>query len=200
MTHSATSRAESTEATDQCDDIAYGGVLKTRSQKLLIILCGVVVGVVVFAITSIARRRSEQNTPAQKRETVTSVPQIVTCVKRLTIVKAELLQSGTPDAALVVELKNEAEVGITAIVLSTTRDRETYEITRSASFSEDGNPKTVIEPHSSGKMTMALPFPQASIQIGGVLYSDGTEEGCKSSLKTLHGMMKDELKRKQAGQ
>lgn len=173
--------------------------MKTRTQKLFIILIGISVGVVVFGITSIARRRSRQEDSPQKREIVTTLPEIVSCVKKITVVKAELAHSGTPDAAVVLELENNAEVGITAIALATTQERETYEITHSASFNDDGVPKIVIAPHSTSTITMAVLFPHASIQIGGVLYSDGTEEGCKSSLKTLHQMMKDELKRQQSG-
>ena len=58
-----------------------------------------------------------------------------------------------------------------------------YTTTLRSSFKED-KPEVVLKPYDIGNLSMSMPFGNVPLKIGGVMYDDGSEDGCVSSLKT----------------
>jgi len=162
--------------------------MNKRRQRVLLTLVGVVIGVGVFSINSIGKRYTKPDPYPQKRETVTYVPEIVSCAPKVKVLKAEIADGASADPTIVVEVENASEVGIIAISIESVKGREAFENTLRTSFEGDQIPIVVIKPHETGKLNMAMNsvFVGVPLRIGGVMYADGTEEGCDRGLKTLH--------------
>jgi len=113
------------------------------------------------------------------------------------VVKAEVVNAGTSNATVEVQIENVSDLGITAVSLEATNDRASYTVTLRSSFKED-RPIIVVKPHQTDTLIMGLVFGDVPLQIGGVFYEDGTEEGCTSSLKTLHEVRDTEKSKKES--
>lgn len=173
--------------------------MQTRTLNVLFILLGVTLALAVWGVGwSRAKRAGQDAVP--KKEITISVPEIVSCVNNIRVVKAEIKNPGTPDATAVVEVENTADIGIIAIAMEAAKGRETYGVTHGISFAINKEPMVVIAPHHTDTLTMAIRFPNTPIQIGGIMYADGTEEGCDSALQTLHELKDSELKRREKSQ
>jgi hypothetical protein len=161
-------------------------IMTTRTQNLLFILAGVLIALALWGVGWGRARRARQDAAQNK----TVVPEIVSCVKNIRVVKAHVENPGTSNAFVVVEVENTANIGIVAIAIEARNGQEAYTVTHSHEES-----KVVIAPHHTDTLNMAIMFPGAPIQLGGVMYEDGSEEGCDSALKTLHQMRDDQHKR-----
>jgi hypothetical protein len=168
-------------------DIAEDNMNK-RTQKVLLILVGVIVGIAAFSINSIGKKYAKQDPHPQQRETVTYVPEVVSCTPKVRVIKAEITHGETPNPVIVVEVENASEVGIIAISMESVKGNEAFENTLGSSFEGDQPPIVVIKPHEVGTLDMAMTsvFAGEPLRIGGVMYADGTEAGCERGLKTLH--------------
>jgi len=91
-------------------------------------------------------------------------------------------QGGSQVAAL--EVENEAYVGVISISVEQLVNREKHSTVESG-FTPDQPPLTVIRPSETKTITLGNLGAKAPIRIGGVIFADGTEEGCGSSLKSM---------------
>src|SRR5882724_3135208 len=151
------------------------------------ILLGAFLAVGVYAL-NFGRARYQRPGSPQTTQTVPFTQPITSCSKGVRVVKAEVTDAGTPDATVKVQIENLSDLGITAVSLEATNGRASYTVTLRSSFKED-RPIIVIKPHQTDTLIMGLVFGDVPLQIGGVFYENGTEEGCASSLKTLHELM-----------
>lgn len=88
------------------------------------------------------------------------------------------------DAAfLIVEVENTSELGIVAISLESKKGNNTYTV-RPSTFESD-EVQNIIKPHERYELSMELANirPNAQLQVGSVVYSDGTEDGCEASVQ-----------------
>jgi hypothetical protein len=178
-------------------------ILKNKSQYILIILSGVLIGAALYTIGYARTKYGKQNS-FQQKELVTSAPEVVSCVKNIKVVNREIKNPGSPDAIIAVEVENTSDLGITAISIESIKGRESYG-TLLSTFDAD-EPVDVIKPHTTATLTIESSniFPHIPLQIGSVTYADGSEEGCNLSLKRLHELKakheSEKAKRKGASQ
>jgi hypothetical protein len=161
--------------------------MRTRKQYVLAVLLGTSIGLALYAI-NYAQTRHVKQAPPPPKERVTSVPEVISCVKNIKVVNVKLIADVPLDESVEVEVENTGEIGIIAILLETSNGRETYGVMPSA-FEED-EPAAIIEPHATYTLTIAANniTPHGPYQIGSVAYIDGTEEGCEEALKTMRGL------------
>lgn len=153
------------------------------SKKVMaLVAVGVCVGVVAwFALLRPATGASQEKT--QKRPVLTELPKIKNCTQHIKVVKAELLMWGDHQVAAL-ELENEAYIGVISVSLDHISDKMKYAVVESG-FTPDKPPMIVIPPGERKTITIGNLGANSPIRIGGVMFSDGTEEGCESSLKTM---------------
>jgi hypothetical protein len=168
----------------------------TRKKIIAPILLGVCLAIGMYTLI-IARAKRQSPKPPLTTQTVPFTPEITSCAKGVRVVKAEVTDAGTPDATVKVQIENVSDLGITAVSLEATNGRASYTVTLRSSFKED-KPIIVIKPHQTDNLIMGLVFGDVPLQIGGVFYEDGTEEGCTSSLKTLHELIEAAKSKKES--
>lgn len=158
--------------------------MQTRKQNVLAILLGVSIAIAIYGISYARTGRAKQDSPQQK-EMITSVPEVVSCVKNIKVVKKEIKNAGNPDATVAVEVENTGDLGIIAISMESVKGRESYGVLTSTF--EANEPVAIIKPHATATLTIEVAnvFPHVPLQIGSVMYTTGTEEGCDSSLKNM---------------
>lgn len=169
--------------------------MSKRKRVLSSLLIGVVAGIVLFGINSLASRSVVVPDPyPQNRESLKTVPQVESCVPKVKIRKAEIVDAGTADPSVVLELENDSDIGILAISVESVKGKESYETTLRSSFAGDQAPKIVIKPHEVGTIRSAMSnlFAGVPLRISAVMYADGTEAGCDRGLKTLHQVKDDD--------
>ncbi|HJR07720.1 MAG TPA: hypothetical protein VJ842_10700 [Pyrinomonadaceae bacterium] len=158
--------------------------MHTHKQYVLAVTLGVSIGLALYAISYAQIQHANQDSP-QKKEVVTSVPEVVSCVKNIKVLNKGFKDAGSPSATITVEVENTSEVDIIAISMESIKGKESYGVLTS-SFESDEQ-LAVIKPHSTATLTMEVSnaFPHVPLQIGSVMYADGTQEGCASSLKNM---------------
>lgn len=158
--------------------------MQFRRQNVLFILLGVLIGLTVFVASSGRNRRAQQGT-FEKKEIITAVPEIVNCVSHIRVLTAEIT-TDRPDGYVTIMVENTSDVGIIAISIESKKGKEGYSVIENT-FGTD-EPLVIIEPHSIHKLRMEVSNirPGLPIQIGAVVFADGTEEGCTSSLESMH--------------
>jgi len=157
-----------------------------RHKKFAVFVAiGVCIGLVTwFALLRPATGASQERT--SRRPALTKLPEIKSCVEHVKLVKAELVNQGDSQVA-VLELENQAYIGVISISVETIADKHKHSVVWSA-FSPDKPPLIIIPPHEKGTMQIGNLEANSPIRIGSVMFSDGTEEGCESSLKTMREM------------
>jgi hypothetical protein len=158
--------------------------MQSRKQSFFAILLGMSIGIALFTI-GYARTKHAKQDPPQQKELITSVPEIISCVKNIKVINKEIKNAGRPDATIEVEVENTCDLGIIAISLESAKGRETYGVL-SSTFEAD-EPIAIIKPHDTYILTIAASnvFPDVPLQIGSIMYIDGTAEGCSTSLKNM---------------
>jgi hypothetical protein len=146
------------------------------------IALGVCLGVVSWlALLSPATGASQEKAP--KRTFLTELPKIKNCTQHIKVVRAELLMQGDSQVAAL-ELENEAYIGVVSISIEQIANKTKQGVVESG-FTPDKPPMIVIPPGERKTITVGNLEAKSPIRIGGVMFSDGTEEGCESSLKTM---------------
>lgn len=146
------------------------------------IAVGVCLGVVGWlAFVRPATGASQEKAP--KRPLLTELPKIKNCTQHIKLIKAELLMWGD-DQVAALELENEAYVGVIAIYIDHIVDKMKHGVMESR-FTPDEPPMIIIAPGEKRTITIGNLGANSPIRIGAVTFSDGTEEGCGSSLKAM---------------
>lgn len=127
-----------------------------------------------------------------KRPLLKKLPPIKNCVDHIKIINAELKMQGDLQVASI-EVENEAYIGIVSISLEQAvyRGKQSYVPT---GFSPNKPPMIIIEP--GARITLVLGnLESRPLRIGGAMFSDGTEEGCESSLKDMRELKESNTKK-----
>lgn len=155
--------------------------MRTHKKTLMFLAIGVCIGLVAwFALLGRATRASQSKS---QRPVLSKLPEIKSCVEHVKLVKAQLVNQGDAQVA-VLELENQAYVGVISISVETTVDKSTYSVVECA-FSPDKPPLIIIPPHEKRTIQIGNLAATSPIRIGSAMFSDGTEEGCESSVKTM---------------
>ena len=164
--------------------------MRTHKKLVMFVAVGVCIGVGVwFGFLGRATRASQE----ARRPTLSKLPPIKSCLEHVKLVKAELVSQGDSQVALL-ELENDAYIGVTAISVDTIVDKAKYSVVKSA-FSPDKEPLIIIPPHEKATITIGNLSANSRIRIASVMFSDGTEEGCETSLKTIRAIKDRDTRR-----
>jgi hypothetical protein len=171
-----------------------------RRQYALALLLGLSIAVVFYAVGSMRTESAKQE--PQKKELITSVPEVISCVKKIKVLHKGFKWAGgngsgpIENAMVEVEVENSSDLSIIAISLDTRKGREAYSEIQS-SFEAD-EPTIIIQPHSTATLAIlaANLFTEVPLQIGSVTYADGTIEGCEESNKMMRAIKEKGEKRK----
>jgi len=151
---------------------------------------GICVGFTIWFISFAQPSNASQETP--KQTMLSKLPPIKNCVEHVKLVKAELVMQGESQAAAL-ELENTAYVGIVSISLDQTANKTTNGVTRSG-FTPDKPPIVIIAPGEKQTITFGNLDGNSPLRIGAAIFSDGTEEGCAGSLRTIHAVKTHDIK------
>ena len=165
----------------------------TRKQNLFFIVLGALIALAAFVISS-GRAKQPAKAPQQNRGSVTSVPKVVCDLTNIIVKEVSIRNEGAPEATVVVKVENNSEIGIVAIGMESTNGEESSGVSLRSSFEGDREPTIVIKPHEVGVLEMPLAnvFPDAGVEIGSVIYADGTEKGEARQLKIFHDLKNHE--------
>ena len=166
--------------------------MNTHGRRLLnALLLSAAIALTAFTIISTAKKHTGVNSSQQEIDI--TLTKVVSCVKHIKLVKKEIRRPG-PDAVLALVLENTSNAGILAIDVDTSKGRESYGITTNKFEEGDVPPEVILWPHQT--ITVEMPinnlYPGAPIRIGGVLYDDGTEEGCAEPLRIIRRLKERE--------
>ncbi|HEX3143668.1 MAG TPA: hypothetical protein VHQ64_06830 [Pyrinomonadaceae bacterium] len=154
------------------------------------VFIGVVLGgVVYFALFP-------KKTPQAKGQTPPA-PEVMSCVKNVKVTNRRIDEASDK---LIVEIENTSSLGIVAISLESKKGNDGYTV-RASTFEAD-DLQFIVKPHERYELGMELTnIPaNANLQIGSVVYSDGTEDGCAASVeatrkaKAYHQQLKAQRK------
>jgi len=137
--------------------------------------------------------RGTQASQESKQSRLSKLPEIKSCLEHIKVVKAELINQGNSQVAAV-ELENQAFVGVISISIETIVNREKRSVVKSG-FTPDKPPMIVIPPGERKTITLGNLGANSAIRIGAVMFADGTEEGCASSLKTVRELKDHDTKK-----
>ena len=160
--------------------------MNNRKPYLVAVVLGVCVAATVYAVLI---RGGNAKQPSQKPQ-ITTLPKMSSCVDTLPIQSAFFRKHDPNSDAmeLVLQLMNNTDKSIIAVSIEWT-SKETH-IEQSLvinSFGAD-TPEILVEPHSLYAVTMPVEnlSPESKVQVGSIMFADGTESGCANSLKSLH--------------
>lgn len=149
---------------------------------ILALVVGVCIGAGLYVV-SVAKAWPLNQ--ASRQKVIASAPEVVSCVETIKVIERTIKDAGTSHAAVEVEVENTSDLAIIAVSLESKKGKDTFTVL--ASTFEADEPTPLIRPHETFALTMGLSnvLPNVPLQIGSVMYLDGTEEGCESSLKTM---------------
>jgi hypothetical protein len=162
--------------------------MRTHTKMVMFVVIGVCIGAGVW-FGFMSSSRASQSNPVR----LSKLPPIKSCVEHVKLVKAELVDQGDFQVATL-ELENQAYVGVIAVSIETVVGKVKHSVVESG-FSPDKPPLIVIPPHERKTLTIGNLGANSPIRIASVAFSDGTEEGCESSLKTMRELKNQKTKR-----
>lgn len=165
--------------------------MRTQFKLMSFVALGVCLGLIIWfgffnRVKSAAQEKS-------KRPILTKLPPIKNCTEHIKLLKAELLTDGDAQVARL-EVENDAYIGVISISIDQIADKGKHSVILSA-FSPDKAPLIVIKPGETKSIWLENLSERSPIRIGGVMFSDGTEEGCESSLKEIRALKDHDMKK-----
>jgi hypothetical protein len=147
--------------------------MSNLNRYLLPVALGVLIGVAWYAM-------SYANKPLLNQSKPTPAPEVVSCVKNIKVLTRRV---DATLAKVIVDVENTSDLGVVAISLEGKRGKDSYTV-RPSTFEAD-EPKVIIEPHAKYALSieMANISSNTPLQIGSVVYTDGSEDGCEASVK-----------------
>ena len=165
--------------------------MPTYKNTVMFTALGVCIGLVVwFALLGRATLASQEKS---NRPALSKLPEIKSCVEHVKLVNAKLVNHGDSQVA-VLEVENQAYVGVISISVETMVDKAKYSVVKTG-FSPDKEPLIIIPPREKASIEIGNLTANSPIKIASVMFSDGTEEGCASSLKTMHEIKDHDTKK-----
>ena len=162
--------------------------MNNRKLYLVAVVLGVCVAATVYAV--LIRGGKTQQHP--QRPQITTLPKMSSCVDTLPIQSAFFNKHDPNSDAmeLVLQLMNNTDKQVVAVSVEwTSKESHTEQSLIINSFGADA-PKILVEPHSLYAVTIPVEnlLPDANVQVGSIIFADGTESGCANSLKSLHAL------------
>jgi hypothetical protein len=162
-------------------------------QTALPILLGIVAGVSLSTLNSVRAYLAVQD---DLQHQIVVIPEVVSCVERISVVKKGYFDEAKK--LIAVEVKNDSDKGIIAISLSSKGTKHSYTVTLRTSFEVGAEQQVVLAPQKTAvlRIEVANINKDRPLEIGAVMYADGTAEGCKYFLDLLKEIQLEERTRK----
>ena len=157
-------------------------------RRWILIFAATLITAAVITVGGFSMKR-QQTKKQQERKRVTELPLVISHVSRLHVENISVKNPGTPDATAVIKIRNDSNLAVMAVEISTKNDVD------SAAVNEDGledseNPHVVIPPN--GTITLEMPFtnmiPDVPLVVSGAVFADRSEDGDKWSLDAMRGV------------
>jgi len=159
--------------------------MNSRKLNLLAVIFGVCIAATIYGVVVYGGKTKQEPQKPQ----ITTLPKIKSCVPEL-IVQSSFLRKRDPNSdsmQLVLQLMNNSDTPMVAVSIEwKSKEEHTEDSLVINSFGAD-EPKILAAPHSLYEVAIPLGNipPDASVQVGSIVFADGREEGCTNSLKEL---------------
>ncbi|HEX5875223.1 MAG TPA: hypothetical protein VFY60_11295 [Pyrinomonadaceae bacterium] len=161
---------------------------KILSRWFLLTTIGVVSSVIAVGIYT--RASNHQKTQKEHPRTyeaakVTAAPEVTSTVKGLEITGVSLINQGTPEAAVAIDVTNKRDEDVMA--LDFIAGKTTYSGLAIDGLLQEDNPLVIIPRHSLKTFTWSLGaiMERETISLAAAVFADGKEEGDKRSLNGI---------------
>ncbi|HMG75893.1 MAG TPA: hypothetical protein VK582_20500 [Pyrinomonadaceae bacterium] len=159
--------------------------IQITRRKWFFLFASMLIAASLISAGAFSAKRQQPKKQWPKEPSVTSMPPVFSKVKKLEVIKAWIVNPGTPAAGVRVEIRNNSDQDVMAVDLACGEGGVTKN-----GLEDEEHPIVVIKPHDTttvemnfGEMTFGAP-----LVVGGVIYGDGTEDGDEASLKPMHIM------------
>jgi hypothetical protein len=160
-------------------------------KSVILIAVGVCIGLALW-FGFLKRVQGAAQEKSKRKVVLSKLPPIKNCLEHVKITKAELVMQGDAQVASF-ELENQAYVGVLSLSIEQVVDKHKNS-TGLTGFTPDKPPVVVLAPGQRTVVTMGN-LSNNPIRVGAAMFSDGTEEGCNSSLKELRESKESETKK-----
>lgn len=156
----------------------------------LLLLCSAI-AVGIYTRTSKSQKKSKDHPRTYEAAKVTDLPTVISGIKGLEITRVSLINQGTPEAAVNIDITNKRNEDVMA--LDFIAGKNTYSGLRIDGLLEEDNPRVVIPRHSLKTFTWSLSaiMDGETISIAAAVFADGKEEGERWA---LDGIKKSRIK------
>ena len=150
---------------------------------LLVLSSAIAVG--VYSRASKSQKQSKNYGRTYEAAKVTDLPKVISGVKGLEITSVSLINQGTPEAALVIEVVNKHSEDVMALDFIAGKD--TYSGLRLDGLLQQDNPLVIVPRHSLKTFTWSLGaiMEEETVSLAAAVFSDGKEEGDKRFLEGI---------------
>ena len=157
--------------------------MKNRTLVLGAVVVFLIAATVVTFILLDRSAKGQQKLPKKYSE----VPKIISNVKTLEIVEANLREEGTTNAFVEIKIRNNSDKPIIALALESGDENNAAGNMLNGFHYGDEPPTIIIQPHETYQTDFPLAnvMPGFPIRIGGVMYADETEDGDEITLKSM---------------
>ena len=137
-------------------------------------------------------QKHKKNPGTYQAETVTAAPTVISNIEGLQVTGVSLINQGSPEASLVIDVINHRDQGLIALDIVAGRGKTT-----SGGIGMDGSlaspPRELIPPHSLKQFTWHLGgiLEGETVELAAAIFSDGKEEGERWALE---GIKKSRIK------
>ena len=156
----------------------------------LLIFCSVL-AVGIYSRASKSQKQSKNYGRTYEAAKVTDVPKVISGIQGLEITSVSLVNQGTPEAALNIDVTNKRDEAVMA--LDFIAGRANYSGLRIDGLLQEDSPLVIIPPHSLKTFTWALGgiMEGETVTLAAAVFADGKEEGER---RFLDGIKKARVK------
>lgn len=136
----------------------------------------------VYTQASRSPKNQSEHRPTYDAAKVTSAPLVISRIKGLTISQVNLINEGTPQAAVSIDVTNNRDEAVMA--LDFVAGEKEYSGLRIDGLLLEDSPIVIIPPHTLKTFTWSLSeiMEGQTVSLAAAVFADGKEEGDKRSL------------------
>jgi len=136
-----------------------------------------VLAVGIYSRASKSQKQTKNHPHTYDAPKVTDIPKVISGIEGLEITGVSLINQGTPQAALNIDITNKRNEAVMAVDFIA--GGNTYSGLRIDGLLQEDNPRVIIPPHSLKTFTWFLSaiIEGQTVRLCAAIFADGTEEG-----------------------